>query len=73
MPSEKKEFVVMWTYMANYSERPWLVRAKDADAAIEKVFMVYNHPDFREKAQVLVFERLAASHNCDQPYDRTYL
>jgi len=50
-----KNYWVMWTYIANYSE-PIKVLAIDAKDAIDKV-CGYLSADFQKKAHVYVFDR----------------
>jgi len=51
-----KKFWILWTYIANYSDRPFPVEAKDAEDAADKATGLFS-PDFQKKATVYVFDR----------------
>jgi hypothetical protein len=69
-----KDYTVVWFYIANFSERPWHVRARDPEHARDMVFKVYDNPQMREKGKVLVFEgKPALMHNFDRLADMTDL
>lgn len=51
-----KTYWVMWTYIANYSERPIKVTAESPEHAI-KLTTGYYSDDFKKKASVYVFDR----------------
>lgn len=48
------DFYIMWTYQANYSERPMKIRAHNAKDAI-KNFTSFYSDDFKNKATVYAF------------------
>ena len=50
-----KKFWIMWTYVANFSERPVRVSAKNPAEAIDIAFSSYSN-DFQAKAKFFVFE-----------------
>ncbi len=73
MPKTQKTYLVLWTYIANFNEKPWRFQANSPEEAIEKLFRVYNGQDFREKARVYVMEEIAATHNVDGETDYTFV
>jgi hypothetical protein len=50
------KFWILWTYIANYSERPIPVEAKNAREAA-RLGTCYFSDDFQKKATVYVFDR----------------
>lgn len=55
MEPEKKEWIVIWHYIANYGVLRVLATTA-ADAAEYLYSEIYPGPEFKEKACVLVFE-----------------
>ncbi len=52
----KKTYYVMWSYFANFSEKPMEVQASSPDEAAREVVRYFS-VDFKEKGRVLVFEQ----------------
>lgn len=51
-----KRFWILWTYAANYVERPIVVDADSAEEAIDQTCGFYSK-DFQQKATIYVFDR----------------
>ncbi len=62
-----KTFYVLWTYIANHSERIYQVQAETAEKARDFILEVYSD-DFKQKGRVYVFDQLpVATHNTKEP------
>jgi hypothetical protein len=48
------DFYILWTYSANYSDRPIKIRAHNAQEAV-KSFAKFYSKDFQDKATVYAF------------------
>ena len=48
------DFYILWTYSANYSEKPFKIRAYNAKEAITN-FTKYYSDDFQKRATVYAF------------------
>lgn len=53
---EKRPFWIIWTYIANYSERPIKVLARTPEEAVDVILKMFS-PDFDAKADIYVFDR----------------
>lgn len=51
-----KKYWILWTYIANHSEKPFEVKANSAREASELLLECYSE-DFRKKAKLYVFDR----------------
>ncbi len=50
-----RPYWLIWTYIANYSEKPFRVTAANPEAAAEVLYGAFSN-EFRAKAKVYVFE-----------------
>ena len=55
-----QDYYILWTYQANYSDKPLRIRARNAQDAI-KSFTKFYSDDFQKKATVYAFTELPAS------------
>ncbi len=51
-----QDFWVMWTYLGNYSDEPYKLKAESAQKAAD-VFLNGFSEDFRKKGSVFVFDK----------------
>ncbi len=65
MMENKKTYLVIWTYVANFSSRPLKIQASSPEEARDFVLnRLYPGDDFRKRGQVYVVEGdFACTHN----------
>jgi len=69
-----KTYFVLWGYVANFSDEPIVIKARDPHDAKEKLYSRYSD-EFRAKARVWVFDHAPAltTHGGDVVYNRAWI
>jgi hypothetical protein len=50
------KYWILWTYIGNYSDRPYVVQAETPQKAAESILEIYSD-DFKAKGKVYVFDK----------------